>query len=196
MQLWARKVKAKVRYYTGSNVVALAGNYYTYQMSGNSAYDPDFTFIGSLPNSWTTLQTLYSKYMCTYSKVKCEFQPIDAAVQRITGTCCKRSITGLGVPTSLTSAIAQPDVKHKWHWNNGLSNGVKQTIMSHGSTKQILGRNLDPSLDRVLMNADPGEEWVHVFQFWNSATINSNIQISFYATYWVELSDPLIASST
>lgn len=195
MQLWARRIRAKVRYYASSTILVTAASYYIWQFSGNSASDPDYTFVGSSANSWTTLTTLYNNYMCTYSKVKMQCQALDAALQRVTCTSCKRSVTALAVPTTLTSAIAQPDNQKRWNWNNGLSNNAKMGITSKGSTRGILGRALDPSLDRVPMANDPNEEWVHIFQWWNSAAINSNMYCAFYCTYWVELSDPKIASS-
>lgn len=123
-------------------------------------------------------------------------QPVDSAAQRINYTTCKRSVTSPAVPLTLVNAIAQPGMRNKWMWNNGLSNSAKVVFVSKDSTTRVLGRKLDPSLDRVGMTQDPGEEWVHNFQFWNSLTIPTNVYVCFYVTYWIELSDPILSMST
>lgn len=91
--------------------------------------------------------------------------------------------------------MAQPDVIRRYRFGVGQSDPYKQTMVSKASTKFILGRKLDPSLDRVSMGADPSEEWVHYFTLWNIDTSNQAVYVEGWMTYWIELSDPLIASS-
>jgi len=194
-QLWARKIRVKVRYYSSAIISVPLSSVYTWAISGNSPYDPDFTFVGSVSNSWTTLTSLYGKYMCTYSKVTCVMQQIDNTISRVNLTTCKRTVTGAS-PGTLANAIAQPDVQNRWFFNNGQDNSPKMKVTSKGSTRGILGRNLDPSYDRVNMNADPAEEWVHLFQWWNSYTSAAQVFVAFYVSYWCELSEPTLASTT
>lgn len=181
------KLRVKLKFTYLANSQGLTGGIATYwQFSGNSPWDPDYTGIGATANMWTTLSAWYNKYMCTYSKIFLKAQCQTVGAYQIQGMWQPRTLNQAAASDYRTIS-AQPYGHFKQHQGSTVSKTPDLKFYGKMSTTKILGRKLDPSLDRVSTVADPNEEYIWEMVLLSSSTIIVNIYGTM--TFWVEFSD-------
>lgn len=183
------KLKVQLRYRYILNSTSLTGGVVTrWQYGGNNPYDPDYATGGNTANMFGTLSSWYNSYMCTYSKIRFKWQLQTIGNYQMQYWFGVRS-TLQSAPSNYLEAGAQPrySLGQKQLLTTTSSNEIGPFKLK-GSTPQQLGRKMDPSIDRVLINTNPNELWLYDFTLLSSsaATVNAMAWI----TYWVEFSDP------
>ena len=181
------KMKVKLNYYYGYNGTNVSTTPVFFQFSGNSPWDPDYGGTGTSVNMWTTLSGYYNKYMCTYSKIRFTWQCATAGTFTMQFWSLIRSLNQTQ-PTSVISLMAQPYARYKQlQALTGQTSNTNHTVKYKMSTPKMLGRKMDPSLDRVAVSANPTEQYIYEFACVSSVAAQFNIICRM--TYWVEFSD-------
>lgn len=164
-----------------------------WMFQGNSPYDPDYAGSGTSANLWATMSAWYNKYMCTYSKIKFQWQTQTVGALQLQYWVGKRSLNQ-AAPSTFVEAAAQPRYRTGQRQMIATQASNNLTFYMKDSTKHMLGRKLDPSMDRVLITQNPDEQWIYEFAMLTSAQVTVNGLA--WITYWVEFSDPETVAST
>lgn len=183
----ADQFKVKLRWMIVDDITLGALGTYNLQFSGNSPYDPDYSGVGVSSFLWTWCSTLYNKYMCSYSKIKVRILPAGGQQTTDYGWI-KRSLNQAD-PVTIEDYYGQPYGKVKHQVFSALSEPKEYVFTDRCSTSKMLGRKMDPSIDRVDKTADPNEEWVYSLTLFNSINQSKNYRYIAYMTFWVTWSD-------
>lgn len=181
------KLKVHLKYFYQVNQNGVSATPTVWQFSGNGPYDPDVAGTGNTANNWTMLSAMYNKYMCTFSKCKTLVEAATAGslVYQFWGVV--RTANQVA-PSSVQTLNAQPYKRYKQiQCLSGQTSETNCTFTWAMSTPKVLGRKMDPSIDRVSVSADPGEEWIYEIQVISSSAANVNFLA--WLEYWVEFSD-------
>lgn len=170
-----------------SNAFPITGAVPTFwQFSGNSPWDPDYYSTGTAANMWANLSTWYNKYMCTYSKFWIKITVITIGDRQVQAWNQPRSLTQAQA-SDIRTILAQPYGKFRQLQGTTVSKTGSIVFKGKMATVKILGRKLDPSIDRVATNADPNEEYI-----WDTVVLCStacSVNVECRMQYWVEFSD-------
>jgi len=179
------RVKLKWRIQDSVNVPASGA--YQILFTGNSPFDPDFAGSGPTAYLWTQMTNLYDMYMCTYSKIKV-YLHCGAAVQN-TDMCWIKKPSTQAIPSTPDDYYGQPYGKVKKFYFNALSEQRPFSFSDKCSTTKMLGRKLDPSIDRVPVTTDPTETWEYLLLINNNIAAVKGWYYEAEMTFWVEFSN-------
>lgn len=179
------KTKLKWRYHGTASLPSLGT--YLLQFSGNSPYDPDYTGVGTTAQLWLWCAQMYNKYMCTYSKIKFRWH-LSGSQQNMQIAWIKRSLSQAQL-TLPDDYYGNPYGRVRTIVYNNVGEHKPIMFKDKCSTTKILGRKMDPSLDRVANNADPTEEWIYELQAFNEVASAKSFTYDVEITYWVTWSD-------
>jgi len=179
------KVRLKYAYLTNSN--AITGGVTTpWQFSGNSPWDPQYIGTGTSANMWANLSSWYAKYMCTYSKIWIKVTVQDVGGMQVQAWFQPRTLIQIPA-TDIRTILAQPYGHFKQLQGSSQTKTGSITFYGKMSTPKMLGRKMDPSLDRIGVSSDPTEEWIWDLNVLASTSISVNVEARM--EYWVEFSD-------
>lgn len=181
------KLRVKLKWFYQLNGNGTTGTPVFFQFSGNSVYDPDYAGGGTSANLWATMSLWYNKYMCTYSKCRTKFEIGTAGTLTYQFWGLMRTLNQ-AQPTSTSTLNAQPYSKYKQiQCLSGQTSNTSLNWQHKSSTPRMLGRKMDPSIDRVSVTSDPNEEWIYEYAIVTSS--NANVNVMAHLIYWVEFSD-------
>lgn len=159
------KTLVKLKYVQRVNMsITAAAQVQIQKFSGNSAFDPDYTGVGTQPNGYDQWAAFYSKYCVMASKFKVKLIP--------TGTTAPTSALEavvVPVPSTSTPAGATIDaIKQQKYacWNvfgQGMDLPRCETYMETG---KLYGKSKDAIKAEdnfsALVTADPATEWTWI----------------------------------
>jgi len=135
---------------------------------------------------WANLSSWYAKYMCTYSKIWIKVTVQDVGGMQVQAWFQPRTLIQIPA-TDIRTILAQPYGHFKQLQGTSQTKTGSMTFYGKMSTPKMLGRKMDPSLDRVGISSDPTEEWIWDLNVLASTSISINVEARM--EYWVEFSD-------
>jgi len=152
------KLQVKLPYTERYDILTAAGSAAYQRMSGNSAYDPDYTGAGQQPLGFDEWKAFYTKYVVKGSKCDVQIVPVGS----------NYSYESVLVPFPGTSASASSNLDNLKamqyaKWGVSQTSGNLRRMSTYMDTTKLYGKpnitdEIDPAFS-ALIGSDPAEEW-------------------------------------
>lgn len=181
-----------LKYTQRLNVTSTSGALSIYQISGNSAFDPDYTSTGLQPEAWDQFSAMFQRYRVHASscKVGLSLTATTAATQTIQFALVP--VNGTGTESSFSDAAAAPYSKH---WVGNVSAVGSKKLANRMKTTKIFGlpnKGLKYMYGYdALVSADPANEWiwdVYVQPVDTASTVSTmylDVEIIYYVEFYL-----------
>ena len=189
-------VRLILRYGMMTTATTTVGALYSYQLRGNSAFDPDFTSTGAQPNYYDSWANMYNSYLVLSSRIMIEVMNLNATAPVLVGVY---PAYNTALPAAISDLVGMRYARSVSVLGSG--NAVKARLTSLMSTSQMFGipEIAVPSDDLysaiVTTNPAAAQTW-----YWTicaqdeagSATLN--LQLRIILEYDVKFFDPSVVN--
>jgi hypothetical protein len=159
-----QRLHVKLRYVDAYTHTHTSGAVQTWQLRGNSVFDPDYTYTGHTPNGFSELAVFYSWYLVRSSRIKVTFTGLTASVPVV---CAIKPTAELANPTSYVDFVEATLATMKVM---GSIDVPQENIVQSASTSRMFDAQLSKDQDfGALVTTNPAKVW-----YWNICTQSAN----------------------
>lgn len=194
-----KSLYVKLRYWqAGLLPTSSAGSQWQYAFSGNSAFDPNTTGVGTQPLGFDEYSTLYNRYMVNGSKIKVYWQ-----IGNTTQGAAQLNVGVMPATTSSWTGTDWPIFPYTVHKQTSSASGARSTIVTkaYNSTKKMFsnsGAAYNQDDFSATVGNNPTRQWYWLLSLQpadlSTSVTSGQVVVCVKITYYIKFTEPTIIS--